>query len=95
MVAIYFLLGVVLIINVYAFFVMMFDKLRSTKSGANRTPEGILFFLAAMGGSVGVYVGMYMFRHKTRRWYFQVGIPLLLLQQVTLGYLLYIKLFYT
>jgi uncharacterized membrane protein YsdA (DUF1294 family) len=47
----------------------------------------MLFFLAAAFGSVGVYAGMFAFRHKTRKWYFAVGIPLLMLQNLAFLYL--------
>ena len=40
-----------------------------------RVPEKVLFLLSALGGSVGMYLGMFTFRHKTKHWYFVVGIP--------------------
>lgn len=70
------------IINSFTFFVIANDKRKSMQSGAERTPEGILFFLAAAFGSSGIYLGMFAFRHKTRKWYFQVGIPLLVFQNL-------------
>ena len=66
------------------------DKQKSRRSAnANRTPEGMLFFLATIGGSIGIYAGMLLLRHKTRTWYFQIGIPLLILQQAALLYVGY------
>ncbi|HBU10631.1 MAG TPA: DUF1294 domain-containing protein, partial [Candidatus Moranbacteria bacterium] len=44
------------------------------------------FFIATAFGSVGVYAGMFVFHHKTQKWYFLVGIPLLILQNATLLY---------
>ena len=58
------------------------------RSGADRTPEGLLFFMAAVFGAIGVYAGMFTFRHKTKKWYFLLGIPLLILQNLTTLYLL-------
>lgn len=82
------LLGVLLAINVCAFFVMGNDKRKSMQGGnPERTPEGILFFAAGAFGSAGIYLGMLTFRHKTKRWYFQLGIPLLILENITTLYL--------
>jgi len=75
------LVGALAAINLWAFFVMAHDKRRSTHGhNAERAPEGFMFFLAAMFGSLGVYLGMLAFRHKTRKWYFQLGIPMLMVQ---------------
>ena len=57
------------------------DK-RKSKRNSFRTPESVLFLLALMGGSVGSILGMYIFRHKTKHWYFVVGMPLILIAQV-------------
>jgi uncharacterized membrane protein YsdA (DUF1294 family) len=71
---------------------MLADKIRSAKPGAERISEGMLFFLAAAFGSLGVYAGMFAFRHKTRKWYFLTGIPLLMIQNAAVIYLLYLFL---
>jgi uncharacterized membrane protein YsdA (DUF1294 family) len=82
------LLGAFIAINLFAFFVMGNDKRKSIRGGsADRTPEGLLFFMAAAGGSIGVFAGMQTFRHKTKKWYFQLGIPLLILQNLAVVYL--------
>ena len=78
-----------LAINVIAFLVMLWDKSRSRKDGAERISEGVLFFLAAALGSVGVYAGMFALRHKTRKWPFILGIPLLMIQNFAFLYLVY------
>jgi len=77
------LVGIMVIINLVAFLLMASDK-RASIHGNNRkrAPEGKLFFWAIIGGGVGVYLGMLAFRHKTKKWYFQVGILLLVVQQV-------------
>ncbi|MCR5343774.1 MULTISPECIES: DUF1294 domain-containing protein [unclassified Butyrivibrio] len=69
------------IINVISFLAMGSDK-RKAKRNAFRTPESILFIFALMGGSIGSILGMYIFRHKTKHWYFVVGMPLILLIQI-------------
>ncbi|XLQ20754.1 MAG: DUF1294 domain-containing protein [Candidatus Moraniibacteriota bacterium] len=68
--------------NVVAFLMMWIDKGKANKKGANRISEGMLFFMATFFGSVGVYLGMFTFRHKTRKWYFIVGIPFIILQNI-------------
>jgi uncharacterized membrane protein YsdA (DUF1294 family) len=77
------------LINLGAFLVLLMDKNRSRKNGAERISEGMLFFLATAFGSFGVYAGMFACRHKTRKWYFIVGIPLLMLQNLAFLYLAY------
>lgn len=75
-------------INIFAFIVTANDKRKSIRrGGADRTPEGLIFFLAAIFGGFGVYAAMQIFRHKTRKWYFQIGIPLLILQNLAILYL--------
>ena len=76
------LVGFFLLMNAGAFLGMALDKRRSRKSGAERIPEGLLFFLATMFGSVGVWLGMFTFRHKTQKWYFILGIPLLIAENI-------------
>jgi uncharacterized membrane protein YsdA (DUF1294 family) len=73
-------------INLFAFLIMAADKAKSTHSGAPRISEGMLFFLAAVFGALGVYAGMFVFRHKTRKWYFLIGIPLLIFQNIATAY---------
>ena len=84
------LLVMFVIINLTAFVVMAVDKRRAARGhNAERAPEGFMFFLATMFGSVGVYLGMYAFRHKTRKWYFQIGIPALIIQNIATGYVVW------
>ncbi len=81
-------IGIFATINLFSFIVMGNDKCKSMRSGADRTPEGLLFFMAAAFGAIGVYVGMFTFRHKTKKWYFLLGIPLLILQNLVTLYLI-------
>ncbi len=78
------------LINILALFAVFLDKERSKKEGLGRVSEGLLFFLAAFFGSLGVFCGMFAFRHKTRKWYFLIGIPFLLLQNLCTLYVLYL-----
>lgn len=68
-------------INILTFILMGSDK-RKAKKNLWRTPEINFFILSLIGGSLGTLLGMYFFRHKTKKWYFRFGIPLLLLIQV-------------
>ncbi|MCD7753333.1 MAG: DUF1294 domain-containing protein [Clostridiales bacterium] len=72
------------IINVAGFAVMGADK-RRARRGSWRIPERTLFAVALAGGSLGVLLGMRLFHHKTRHWYFVVGVPLILAVQVILA----------
>ncbi len=84
------LIAILTAINIFAFVVMANDKRKSIASGnPDRISEGILFFLATAGGAVGIYTAMILLRHKTRKWYFQIGIPLLILQNIATGYVIW------
>lgn len=82
------LICIFLAVNVVAFLIMLVDKIKSTNSGAERISEGMMFFLASAFAALGVYAGMFAFRHKTRKWYFLVGIPLLIAENAALVYLI-------
>tara|TARA_B100000745_G_scaffold256767_1_gene179584 strand:- start:317 stop:610 length:294 start_codon:yes stop_codon:yes gene_type:complete len=83
------LLLIFTLINLYTFFAMAYDKRKAIKShGHRRTPEGYIFFLASMFGAIGVYASMHLFRHKSRKWYFQIGIPVLVVQNLATLYMI-------
>jgi len=67
-----------LIINIVDFVLMGIDKSKARKQ-TWRIPESTLILVALIGGSLGAWIGMYTFRHKTRHKVFVIGIPLLLL----------------
>ena len=88
------LLVVFLLCNMLAFYLVGSDKRKALQERTSRrTSEGVLFFWAACFGAVGVYVAMLLFRHKTKRWYFQVGVPLLMVQNLATMCLLWTTLF--
>ncbi len=64
---------------------MWIDK-RKAKGHRRRVSEKVLFFFPLLGGSVGGLVGMYLFHHKTRHWYFRVGFPLIMAAQAALAF---------
>ena len=59
------------------------------KRPRRRIPEKTLFLLAALLGSPGVLLGMYLFRHKTKHRSFVFGIPAILAVQLLLAWLLF------
>jgi len=73
------------VINVITFAVFGIDKLKAVKNRW-RVPEKILFFLALLGGSLGAIIGMYSFRHKTKKITFRIGIPVILIVQIIFIY---------
>ena len=72
------------VINLLTFIVYGADK-RRARRGKWRVPEKTLFLLPLLGGSVGALLGMRVFHHKTRHWYFVWGIPAILLAQMALA----------
>ena len=70
--------------NLAAFLLMGLDKRRARRE-AWRIPEKTLFLFPLLGGALGGVLGMRLFHHKTRHWYFRFGFPLLLLAQLGLG----------
>ena len=78
-----FLIIYFVIINIVGFAIMGIDKRKAMKR-AFRIPEATLFIVALIGGSVGSILGMQVFRHKTRHWYFVFGMPAILIVQIAL-----------
>lgn len=73
------------VINIAAFAMMGIDKKRAKKHKW-RIPETRLFASALMGGGLGAVTGMYFFRHKTKHWYFVVGMPLIMILNFAIIY---------
>ena len=70
-------------INLLGLVLMGVDK-RRAQQHQWRIPEKALFAVALVGGSVGCLAGMFLFRHKTRKWYFLLGMPAILAIQLIL-----------
>lgn len=62
------------VMTVLGFVVMGIDKAKA-KEGKWRIKEAALFAFAILFGGVGTTLGMYVFRHKTKHWYFAVFFP--------------------
>ena len=80
------ILYVYLVLINFAALVLMAEDKRRAKRRLWRIRERTLFALALLGGSVGAFLGMYLFHHKTRHWYFVVGMPLILAAQLAAGW---------
>lgn len=77
------LLFLLVTVNLAAFALFGIDKYKA-RHDLWRIPEKTLFLFALLGGSVGAFLGMKLFRHKTRHRRFSVGLPLIFLLQVLL-----------
>ena len=79
-----------IIINILTFLAMWYDK-HEAKKGDWRISEKALFILVLLGGGIGGILGMYLFRHKTKKWYFKYGFPLILILEIILAIYFCIK----
>ena len=77
--------AILLVTNGIAFVMMGIDK-RRARQRQWRIPEKTLFLSAILGGSIGAILGMYIFHHKTKHWYFQFGIPAIMIVQIAAVY---------
>ena len=75
------LIWYLLVVNVLTFVVYGIDKWKARR-GRWRVPEATLLVLAAAGGSVGAWVAMQLFRHKTQKKKFRYGVPMLFVLQL-------------
>ena len=75
--------AVLTVTNLISFILMGYDKKRA-RQGKWRVPERTLFLATACFGGLGGVLGMKVFHHKTKHWYFKVFFPVLLVIQVAL-----------
>lgn len=83
MIVISIILGYLVVINILGFTMMGIDKSRAVRRHW-RIPESTLFIVALIGGSIGSIIGMRVFHHKTRHWYFVFGMPAILILQIAI-----------
>ena len=77
------------VINMVTFFMYGIDKWKAKKSKW-RVPEATLLMMAILGGSIGAWLGMKVWHHKTLHKKFRYGVPAIIIIQLALiGYLLY------
>ena len=73
-----------ILVNLAAFILYGYDK-SCAKKNKRRVPERTLLFWAWIGGSIGAFLGMRFFHHKTRHRVFRYGVPALLILQIVAG----------
>ena len=78
--------ALIVFMNLLSFTLMGLDKRRARKDKW-RISEKTLFLVTACFGGLGGTLGMFLFHHKTRHWYFRLFFPLFLLLQA--GAILY------
>lgn len=75
------IIGYILIINLVGFVAMYIDK-KKAKRNEWRIKEGTLLSIALLGGGIGGMIGMYKFRHKTKKLKFTIGFPTIIITQI-------------
>ena len=73
----------IVLLNVITFFAMYKDK-RNAIENKWRVSEKAFLTAALAGGAVGIFFGMYAFRHKTRKNLFRIGMPVIIIIQILL-----------
>lgn len=77
---------IIVIINIVTFIIYGIDKYKA-KKGKWRIPENSLLGLAIIGGSIGAYLGMRVWHHKTMHLRFKYGIPFIIVMQLIIAYM--------
>ena len=77
-------------INLFAFIIMFIDKQKAIKKQW-RISENSLILIAILGGSIGEYISMHIFRHKTHHIKFTFGIPFIIFLQLLIVFLYLLK----
>ena len=72
-----------LILNLFGLILMKADKYKAVHHKW-RIKELTLFIVALLGGSLGILIGMHIYHHKTKKWHFILGIPLILVIQLVI-----------
>ena len=78
------ILGYLLAVNITSFLLYGIDKYEA-KKGRWRISEATLLLMAVIGGSIGAWVGMRIWHHKTMHKKFKYGIPVIIIFQVALA----------
>ena len=83
------------VISVFSVIMCVYDKVISKKNRVElRVSEKALLILSALGGSVAMLLTMLLIRHKTKHVKFMLGIPLIIVAQAVIVFLLfYFKVF--
>ena len=73
----------IVVINLVSFMMFGIDKYKARR-GQWRISEATLLAVAAIGGSIGVWMGMKVWHHKTLHSKFRYGVPIMLLVHIAL-----------
>ncbi|WP_297435764.1 DUF1294 domain-containing protein [uncultured Clostridium sp.] len=79
-----------IVINIIGFIIMYVDKVKAIKHQW-RVQEKTLIGIALIGGSIGSYLGMHIFRHKTKHPKFYIGIPAILIIELIICYYIFFE----
>ena len=71
-------LAYLIIINIITFIIIIIDK-RKARKKSYRISENTFIFLSIIGGSIGTILAMTIFRHKTKKKKFYIGVPIIYL----------------
>ncbi len=77
----YIIIGYLLLANVVTFITYGIDKYKA-KKGKWRISEATLLLMAVFGGSIGAWLGMKAFHHKTMHKKFYIGVPAIIILQI-------------
>lgn len=73
-----------MLVNVVTFIIYGIDKYKAIK-GKWRIPEATLLLMAVFGGSIGAWLGMRIFHHKTMHKKFYIDVPTITILQIALA----------
>ena len=74
---------IIILINLFAFSLCAYDKF-AAKAKLPRVPEKVFLSFAACFGSMGIFCGMFLLRHKTRHKRFLILVPVFLILQTAI-----------
>lgn len=81
-------------VNIFGFLIMVIDKFKARKN-LYRISEKFIFTMCLFGASLGVYVAMFLVKHKTKHKTFTIGVPLMFVVNILCVYILFtLKLIY-
>ena len=87
------LISIIFIMNLISFTIFYIDKRKAIK-GKNRISENSLLLSAFLFGSIGAFLSMLIFRHKTKKLKFRILVPLFFVGRVLILYYLYKNMFW-
>ena len=76
-----------LAINIFGFLIMLIDKFKA-KRNFYRISEKFIFTLCFLGASIGIYIAMFLVRHKTKHKTFTIGVPLIFVVNIICVYIM-------